>query len=520
MIRVAPGLSPLLGLLPLLVAALLGAPSPAEAKPDWVKRNGLSEAFPVERFVTGYGVASGGEALERAKRDAAADLARKLSVRIESDVQDVSQETNGDYSYKLAAVTRATTDVQLTNLRYEEPYKRWGKTYVLAWLERKPAAQAQLGASEQAMVDLRACMASADEAQRADRKKAALERYETCRAPIAKALHHDAVARALVPSLRRDKAVYAELARASREIDGRIESTLSRPATSLGSATDALALQLDRQGMDRSRRIVVSHLSYGATNLSSTFGRQAGRELERALAASQNASASPTRDAMKPRGLTDSGATVVTGTYLELDDRLRLIVTCRDLESGRLVASAESSMPLAAVPAHLELKPSNFNEALKDQRVLTEGGLHDGALRLEIWTDRGRGGVLYEEHDQLTLYMRVNQPGWVRLIYVLQNGDKVPIDQAFQIGKDKVDQVVAYPETFEVIPPFGVEMIHATAFTEKPPILATRNRRIDGQDYQIIADGLGSIERTRGIARKRKQQIAEDTVTVTTMPRF
>ncbi len=62
-------------------------------------------------------------------------------------------------------------------------------------------------------------------------------------------------------------------------------------------------------------------------------------------------------------------------------------------------------------------------------------------------------------------------------------------------------------------------MIHATAFTEKPARLPTKRRVIDGQQYEIVADGLGAIERTRGIARKHKQAIAEDTLTVTTMQR-
>jgi len=66
--------------------------SPAQAKPEWVEHNGISAEHPREKFVTGFGMAKGDEALERATQAASADLARKISVRIESEVNDVSQE--------------------------------------------------------------------------------------------------------------------------------------------------------------------------------------------------------------------------------------------------------------------------------------------------------------------------------------------------------------------------------------------------------------------------------------------
>ncbi len=43
---------------------------------------------------------------------------------------------------------------------------------------------------------------------------------------------------------------------------------------------------------------------------------------------------------------------------------------------------------------------------------------------------------------------------------------------------------------------------------------------IDGVSYPIIADGIASVVKTRGLVKKqRKQAMAEDFVTVTTTPR-
>jgi hypothetical protein len=92
------------------------------------------------------------------------------------------------------------------------------------------------------------------------------------------------------------------------------------------------------------------------------------------------------------------------------------------------------------------------------------------------------------------------------------------MDVMFRYRVRKVNQVVEYPGTFVVQEPFGIEMLHATAFTTEPPHLATRHVRIAGHDYEVLADGLKAVVRTRGLAKKQKQELAEDVVTVTTTP--
>ena len=49
--------------------------------------------------------------------------------------------------------------------------------------------------------------------------------------------------------------------------------------------------------------------------------------------------------------------------------------------------------------------------------------------------------------------------------------------------------MVRYPRAFEVVPPFGVEHFHATAFEERPPPLSTRPQRIAGELYEVVVSG-------------------------------
>jgi hypothetical protein len=184
-----------------------------------------------------------------------------------------------------------------------------------------------------------------------------------------------------------------------------------------------------------------------------------------------------------------------------------------------MLAAAESRLALSAVPTDLELKPSNFNRALADQGTLAEGEILSGDLRVELWTDRGKRRLLYTESEQLRIFFRVNQPSWVRLVYVLQNGVQVPIEQGYYVDASKVNFAIEYPESFEVVPPFGVEHIYATAFTEEPPPLVTERAWIDGQPYDVVSGGMKSLVATRGIRRQQRREMAESYVSLTTTPR-
>src|SRR5206468_3265955 len=89
------------------------------AAPEWVASGGRTPRFPSGTHLTGFAMVEGGAALERAKNDAAAQVASTISVRIEQETSDVSAERNGAQRYSAAAMTRATTDVRLSGLKYE-----------------------------------------------------------------------------------------------------------------------------------------------------------------------------------------------------------------------------------------------------------------------------------------------------------------------------------------------------------------------------------------------------------------
>ena len=285
---------------------------------------------------------------------------------------------------------------------------------------------------------------------------------------------------------------------------------------STDDVTEALAEQLSRSGIGRGGVLQVAPFRYHSWDVSSPFGRELALSLQSAIARNRSlpaelAGASPA----SLRGVVPD--VVIRGRYREQGEKFELRAVAKEAGTGRLLGSAEIGLVASAIPEALGTRPPNFESFVRDADKLAGGEVVSGDLRIELRTNKGGEGLVFDEGEDLRLYVRVNTPAWVRLIYILSNGDHVPITDAWRIGAGQVNQLIEHPESFEIVPPFGVEMIHAIAHTEKPPMLVTRPTRVAGQDYDVIDGGADQIVRTRGFARKMKQQVAEQTLHLTTM---
>ena len=80
---------------------------------------------------------------------------------------------------------------------------------------------------------------------------------------------------------------------------------------------------------------------------------------------------------------------------------------------------------------------------------------------------------------------------------------------------------VEYPDAFEIARPFGVEHIQAVVFTEKPEPLPTQKQKVDGEDYDVVADDTTALVKHRGFkAKAAKAQTAEAVVEMSTTPKL
>lgn len=488
---------------------LIAAPGLANAKqdaPDWVERNGTSAAFPPERFLVGFAQAVGKEeAIESAKQQAAGDLARQITVQIQSSVVDITRETNGLLESDLTSQIRATSDIRLDGIRFEI-YRKRKNVWTLAVLERLPTAVLRRRQRDQALQMTHQCLEAAAQEETSGRASQALAAYRRCRTSLNEALEHEAIAAAVARGGLLQDEVGVRLARYATKIDTRVRGIPHEDARSIRSAADSLAAQLASAGIGRGRPIQVAPLLYQGRDISSPLGRELALALESAIG---RANTTPTG--------TQDGLVVVRGTYREGEGHFQIRVGAKQAETGALLASAEIALAKSGVPSNIETRPANYERFARDADKLAGGDVVSGDLRVELRTDKGHQGIVYDEGEDLSIYVRVNQPAWIRLIYVLTSGDHVPITQEWFIDESKVNQLVQYPGTFEIVAPFGVEMIHAMASTDRPPKLATTRTIIDGEAYEVVLNGADQVVRTRGLARKRKQQVAEQTLQLTTM---
>lgn len=489
-----------------LGAVLLAAAGP----PDWVATAGRSLRHSSDRYLTAYAFADGPDALATAKLNAAAELAKLLSVRIEAQLTELSEASNGSERQQLTALNKSSTDVRLDGIAYET-FNDGARVHALAILERGHASAERRKHRDEAVAKVRESIRLAQLAEQEKREGDAVIGYLAARRLAGEALQDETIARVIArgddegwPKLE------AELGTSTRSCNEQIEGLLRSPHATLPEAATALALQLRAQGI-KSAKWSIAPFTWRASIYPSLFGRAAASELESALAK---------LSAGDPPGAAELA---FKGTYTDEAASVRIIVTAREVSSGRTVASAESTLPKKAISADLLLTPTNLIAAMRDEKILGAGEAVPGGLRVELFTNKpvsAGESALFTAGDELKLFVRVNKPCYVRLVYLLQSGLKVPIAQAWFINEANVNKLVEFTDAFEIAAPFGTEHIQAAAFTEKPEPLPTKKFTVEGSEYDALEDGTLALVKHRGFKRKSAAAESADTfVTLTSMPK-
>ena len=186
-----------------------------------------------------------------------------------------------------------------------------------------------------------------------------------------------------------------------------------------------------------------------------------------------------------------------------------------------LAVVADDPAAVAAPPAHAQIRmvryvvepstlaPTLTGEARRAAEARAAGGAT--SLRLDAWTEKGRFDVAFVEGETFHVYLKMNQPGFVRLLYHLVDGTPVLMEDAWPVPAERVGSVLRYEQDFGPAAPFGVERIEAIAFTRRPSPLPTRRQVIDGNPFDVV---LTASQRGFVVAPESKVEIE-----ITTSPR-
>ncbi|MBT4502468.1 MAG: DUF4384 domain-containing protein [Gemmatimonadetes bacterium] len=511
------------------IAILFLLPCQALGQPGWYKKPG--EAFPQEKFLYGLGVGSGTDPAERlqiAEENARSNLIKGIRTQISSEFISTETETAQrlDEFTQSRIVSTATLEVDGVRLERQESGKK--VAYVLAVLEKKEGRQLHRVKIERLDRELQRSLAEAREQEESGAGEKALKAYLQLYPLLASREEAEAVLLALGGF---GQSAFDELDQAMGEerlrradVDAAVERLTGGDFADLDGALAALAFRLGAQ-LPTGKRVIVLAPTYGETKFTSRFSRYVAKTLGYKLAdvglrpvQAPDRFAPQTSDHRRDQARQAGAEIIVSGSYLEKGDELKLFLLASDVASGVKAGAVDVELGIGLVRDEgLEFLPQNFSQALQDAGVFGTDELIGGELQVEVWTDRGSENIYLEEEEEVTLAIRVNQPAHLQLVYHLANGMRALLYNNYFVDQSKVNRAVTLPDTFYVAPPLGVEVLQVLASNRPFPEVATR----DWEGYPVLAEDLDQfVVRTRGLKKKqKKQEMAEMRITVTTLPR-
>ena len=217
-----------------------------------------------------------------------------------------------------------------------------------------------------------------------------------------------------------------------------------------------------------------------------------------------------------------------SGTCWENGDEITIRKTLRDLHTGEFLASTVVTFLNSQLRPPLVLTPPNYKpfrkirkpfapryvtSHSKNTEILTSEERTEsqfspvGGLEVEIWTDKGRDPVYYTQGETMKVFGRVNQPAYLRLLYILAGDRKYTLLQDnYYIDSSQVNNDVEIGE-FVCAPPFGAEILIVAARTEKFPSIQTYEK--DGYFFLVDQDPELAARAFRGEDTRGMKRISE-----------
>ena len=492
---------------------------------EWGRTYGLRHPmYPDALFLTGFAMVQQrgdeGEILTRTKEAALTDLIQKISVHIRSEtvITDKWRESSQGERASIEVDTRTvtTSDMEVGGVDYAVESEN-GNIYVLALIRRSDLLQFYIQKGKRSLSAL-------EEVERGiDRSGGQLTLlYDTAiqGLPLVTAIEKTASHHRIVGSMKDNGGYYTQIGTTGEKfaaLKKRIEAALAETGGIQGNtfeeALEKIAVALKTQGV-RGTIAQSPPLTFQESMLSSEFGAYAAEALRGKL----GPYLSGPRETLR-----------IKGNYRQEGERIRLNILA--LSTGgkheKSLGLTTVTFPAAALKGRFSLKPRNYDQAVAALREFSEGAITDGGISIEVWSQKGRSGenLVFEEGEEFQLYLRVNQPAFLRITYRLATGEYVLLEPSYYIGIDRVSQPVRFPHLFEVVPPLGVEQLIITGFSQEPGEALTETAVIDGQKYEVYK-GMGEVvARIRGLKKKQRdgqtdQRVGETMLSITTVERI
>ena len=502
-------------------------------KPDWVVNYGQATEFPADRYLTGFGSAAGIDQLSQqvAQDNARADLSRQVVVKISNNISNQQQETETDLVQQFSSVTHSTSSLQVMGLKsevYLDDHRKHPTAYALTYIRRTDLVRLYQQEKERVQKEIGQLIRLAE--SNLEQKELALQYYFQTLPLFEKLTESRTVLLSVGASSLLDRQEQDDVLPSKNEIWDRIRQLALFEIKHLEDVAGAIQFQFNQQFQAPKAGLMVIPFYYQDTKLCSQFARYLKQTLESKLSQSvpptgqfQARSVSFSRDLAAASG----ADYIITGSYWEETDRLRVLAQCRELKSGTVVASTSVEFASDLLPAAMQLKPENFQSAMAQQMAFAQQIIDSDQFQLEVWTDRGQDALLYGQGELMKIYLRSNRPCYVRLIYILADGQKTLLLDNLPINAESVNRSLSVNELkdldFECAAPFGAEMLVAVGRTDQFDPLKTVEK--DGYYFLPVSqpEEVAYLSRdVRGFKRRQRDdasiQQTESKLMITTVP--
>ena len=188
----------------------------------------------------------------------------------------------------------------------------------------------------------------------------------------------------------------------------------------------------------------------------------------------------------------------ITSSCWQNGDEITIRTTARDPNTGNFLATAVVQFLESQFREPIDPQPTNYKQMRAEIEPYDIPVTIGKELAVEVWTQegRGRGPLRYVEDEKVKIFVRVNQPAYVRLIYILANRKRTVLEANYHIDESRVNSTVEIGE-YLCAAPFGTELLVVAARTEEFPPIETFEE--NGYFYVAATDPESAAQRVRGL---------------------
>ncbi|HYF68449.1 MAG TPA: hypothetical protein VD884_09940 [Ohtaekwangia sp.] len=481
----------------------------AQPEPKWINYTLRTNMYPSAEYLTGFASeintqnVDQNELLSKLEGVSKNQLVENIMVDIRSistlNIHNVNSETQETFRHNSTSFSQAKVSGLKTE-RYYDVKKKTG--YAFSYALKRDVIKLYTNEIDQKLAEIRTAITSAKSLD----KQNSLKKYFTTQSSFRTIEEAQTLISTLTAKYDDATLKRAQVNELKLQVDEKINALRNSNQLSLDEAAGFLAFGLSLQTGQLSKSLRLANFTYRDTPMASPFSRKLRNVLEQTLVTESKYNV--VNETSRSQGF------VLTGTYWEDKDKLKVTSLLRDEITGDAIASASCYIPLSSL-SDIAFMPENYHDAMVNMKVFARDEMKGGELQVEVMTNKGKDGEIYDEGEIMKLFVRTNRECYVRFIYHLADGSKVLLLDNYYINRDNVNLVYELPYTFECAEPFGVETLQVNAQTAMFEPLTTHHA--DG--YEFIDENTEQIlVKTRGFKRKDDEILkAEKIMVITTM---